>query len=76
MVAQTSKLKRMNVFLHKHIKVYNLYSNKIEKVLKKKKKIYNWAQSAPVQHEKETTSEKSFALFSRSLGHGCVSGFT
>lgn len=44
----------MNVFLHKHIKVYNLYSNKIEKVLKT---IYNWAQSAPVQHEKETASE-------------------
>lgn len=45
----------MNVFLHKHIKVYNSYSNKMEKVLKKT--IYNWAQSAPVQHEKETAPE-------------------
>lgn len=41
----------MNVFLHKHIKVYNSYSNKIETLQKKKKKkIYSWAQSAPVQH--------------------------
>lgn len=49
-------LKRMNVFLHKHIKVYNSYSNKIQKRYLKKM-LYNWAQSAPVQHEKETASE-------------------
>lgn len=32
---KAQSLKRTNVFLHKHIKVYNLYSNKIDKGLKK-----------------------------------------
>lgn len=59
------------MFLHEHTNEYNLYFNKVENVLKK---MYSWAQSAPVQHDKETTSEN---LHSKPcLGHGCVWTYT
>lgn len=60
----------MNVFLHKHIKVYNLYSNKIEKVLKNDLQLGQ--KSAPVQHEKETASEILHTLQSISWTWVCV----
>lgn len=42
------------MFLRGHTKEYNLSFHKVERCTKK---IYSWAQSAPVQHDKETTSE-------------------
>lgn len=47
--------KRTNVFLHKHINVYNLYSNKIEKGLKKDLQLGPKCPSAT--EDRKTTSQ-------------------
>lgn len=47
----------MNVFLHKHIKVYNSYSNKIEKGTKKR---FTIGPKAPQCNMRKKPLQKSF----------------